>query len=74
MVDGQVGIYADVPRDAPTVRGFISLLVDTLCGAAPADVLGVKPTLLTELGLVEALEMVRMRGLHAILHRIKSEV
>ena len=39
-----------------------------------ADVLAVKPTLLTELGLVEALGMVRMRGLHAILHRIKSEV
>jgi sulfur transfer protein SufE len=37
-------------------------------------VLAVRPTLLTELGLVEALGMVRMRGLHAILHRIKSEV
>jgi cysteine desulfuration protein SufE len=74
VVDGQVEIYADVPRDAPTVRGFISLLVDSLSGAAPADVLAVKPTLLAELGLVEALGMVRMRGLHAILHRIKSEV
>ncbi len=74
VVDGQVEIYADVPRDAPTVRGFISLLVAALCGAPPADVLAVKPTLLTDLGLVEALGMVRMRGLHAILHRIKSEV
>ncbi len=74
VVDGRVQIYADVPRESPTVRGFISLLVATLSGAAPADVLAVKPTLLTELGLVEALGMVRMRGLHAILHRIKSEV
>ncbi len=55
VVDGQVEIYADVSRDAPTVRGFISLLVAALFGAAPADVLAVKPTLLTELGLVEAL-------------------
>jgi cysteine desulfuration protein SufE len=74
VVDGQVEIYADVPRDSPTVRGFISLLVAALFGAAPADVIAVKSTLLTELGLVEALEMVRMRGLHAILHRIKAEV
>ena len=74
VVDGRVQIYADVPRESPTVRGFISLLVSTLSGTTPADVLDVKPTLLTELGLVEALGMVRMRGLHAILHRIKSEV
>ncbi len=74
VVDGQVEIYADVPRDSPTVRGFISLLVAALFGAPPADVLAVKPTLISELGLVEALGMVRMRGLHAILHRIKLEV
>ena len=74
VVDERVQIYADVPRESPTVRGFIGLLVAVLSGAAPAEVLAVKPTLLTELGLVEALGMVRMRGLHAILHRIKSEV
>ncbi|MFQ5733337.1 MAG: SufE family protein, partial [Planctomycetaceae bacterium] len=53
---------------------FISLLLATLFGAAPADVLAVKPTLLTELGLVEALGMVRMRGLNTILIRILQEV
>jgi cysteine desulfuration protein SufE len=74
VVDGHVQIYADVPRESPTVRGFISLLVGTLSGATPNDVFAVKPTLLTDLGLVEALGMVRMRGLHAILHRIKTEV
>lgn len=74
VTDGQVQLYADVPRDSPTVRGFISLLIASLSGAAPADVLAVKPTLLSELGLTEALGMVRMRGLHAIVHRIKSDV
>ena len=58
----------------PTSSTDSELLVTALFGAAPADVLAVKPTLLTELGLVEALGMVRMRGLHAISHRIKSEV
>lgn len=74
VAEGRVQIYADVPREAPTVRGFISFLVAAFSGATPADVLAVKPTLLTELGLVGALGMVRIRGLHAVLHRIKSEV
>ena len=74
VANDQVQLYADVPRDSPTVRGFISLLITSLSGAAPADVLAVKPTLLSELGLAEALGMVRMRGLHAIVHRIKSDV
>ena len=33
--DGKVHIHADVPRESPTVRGFISLLARTLEGAAP---------------------------------------
>ena len=74
VVDGRVQIYADVPREAPTVHGFISLLVAALAGVAAADVLALKPTLLADLGLVEALGMVRMRGLRAVLHRIKTEV
>ncbi|MBI2480911.1 MAG: SufE family protein [Planctomycetia bacterium] len=74
VVDDQVEIYADVPRDSPTVRGFISLLVEAFSGRSPADVLAVEPTLLRELGLVEALGMVRMRGLHAVLHGIKAGV
>lgn len=74
VVNGHVEIYADVPLNAPTVRGFVSLLIDSLFGAPPAQVLSIQPTLIGELGLVEALGMVRMRGLHAILYRIKSEV
>ena len=69
MVDGQVEI---TPMCLATVRGFISLLVAAIFGAGPAEVIAVKPTLLTELGLVEALGMAWIRGLHAILHRIKS--
>ena len=74
VVDGRVGIYADVPRDSPTVRGFIGLLIDMLSAARPDEVQVMKPTLLTDLGLIEALGMVRMRGLSAILRRIKTAV
>ena len=38
------------------------------------DVLSTKPNLLSRLGLAEALGIVRMRGLNAILHRIRREV
>jgi cysteine desulfuration protein SufE len=72
--DGRVEIYAQVPEETPTVRGFLGILVDAFSGAAPEEVLAVKPHLLTRLGLVEALGMVRMRGLSAIVNRIKAEV
>ena len=62
-----VHIHADVPREAPTVRGFISLLARTLEGAAPADVAEVPDDLLDQLGLSETLGMTRTQGLTAIL-------
>lgn len=73
VVDGRVEIHADVPRESPTVRGFISLLISSLRGTEPAELLSLKPGLLRELGLAEVLGMVRTQGLQAILQRIKSE-
>lgn len=72
--EGRVHVTADVAPEAPTVKGFVAILVDAFDGATPAEVLGVSPTLLSELGLVEALGMTRMRGLTAILGRIQREV
>jgi cysteine desulfuration protein SufE len=72
--DGRVEIHAQVPEETPTVRGFLGILVRAFSGALPEEVLGVKPHLLARLGLVEALGMVRMRGLSAIVDRIKTEV
>jgi cysteine desulfuration protein SufE len=72
--EGRVHIHADVPRESPTVRGFISLLARSLDGATPADVARVPEDLLDQLGLSEALGMNRTQGLTAILHRIKRSV
>ena len=74
LVDGKVHIHADVPRESPTVRGFISLLARTLEGAAPEDVARVPDDLLDQLGLSETLGMTRTQGLTAILQRIKRSV
>ena len=48
--DGRVHIYADVPPESPTVRGFISLLARSLEGAAPEDVARIPDDLLDRLG------------------------
>ncbi len=71
---GQVHIHADVPRESPTVRGFVSLLARALDGAPPEDVAKVPDDLLDQLGLSETLGMTRTQGLTAILHRIKRSV
>ncbi|HEY8258472.1 MAG TPA: SufE family protein [Gemmatimonadales bacterium] len=72
--DGQVHIHADVPRESPTVRGFISLLARSLDGVAPDEVARVPDDLLDQLGLSETLGMTRTQGLTAILYRIKRSV
>ena len=69
-----VHIHADVPREAPTVRGFISLLARTLEGQTPDVVAKLPLDLLDRLGLSETLGMTRTQGLTAILHRIKKSV
>jgi len=70
--DGGVHIHADVPREAPTVRGFISLLARTLEGQKAEVVADIPLDLLDRLGLSETLGMTRTQGLTAILHRIKK--
>ena len=74
LEDGKVHIHADVPRESPTVRGFVSLLARTLDGATPDAVARLPLDLLDQLGLSEALGMTRTQGLTAILHRVKSSV
>jgi cysteine desulfuration protein SufE len=72
--NGRVQLIADVAPEAPTVRGFVGVLVEAFSGATPDEVLAVPPNLIRRLGLVDALGMVRMNGLHAILGRIRQEV
>src|SRR5262249_11238321 len=72
--ENRVAIYADAPIEAPTVRGFVALLVDGLSGATVEQILQVPNDLVEQIGLPEILGMLRVRGLHGILRRLKSEV
>ena len=71
---GKVRLHADVPRESPTVRGFIALLVKALDGGPAADVARVPDDLLDQLALSETLGMTRTQGLGAILSRVKRSV
>lgn len=71
---GRVRIHGDVAPEAPTVKGFVGILVEAFSGATPDEVLAAPADLIHRLGLVEALGMVRMRGLSAIQSRIRAEV
>ena len=67
-------IDADVAPEAPTVKGFVSLLVDIFSGATPEpSVWPSTPIWCSRFGLAEALGMVRMRGLHAIAQHIRRK-
>ena len=71
---GKVTIHADVPRESPTVRGFVSLLVDAFNGVTPEEVGSAPENLIHSLSLDQKLGTRRMFGLSAVYNRIKSEV
>ena len=74
-LDGEnVGLHADAPIEAPTVRGFVSMLLEGLEGATVEDVLKVPNDLVERCGLAEILGMLRVRGLSGVLRRIKADV
>jgi cysteine desulfuration protein SufE len=69
--EGTVHYDIDVPRDAPTMRGFAGLLHASLNGATPAAIAATPDDLCQQLGLQKALGVLRVRGLTALLTRMK---
>lgn len=72
--DGKVEIYAHVPEESPTVRGFVAILVDAFSGKSPAEVAAAPPDLLNRLGLDRKLGTRRMYGLGALYARVRKQV
>ena len=71
---GRVHLEADVPRNAPTVRGLVTVVVRGLEGATVEEVLSIPDDLLPRLGLTRALGMQRQQGLRGVVSRIKRAV
>ena len=72
LENGLVRMQADVAPEAPTVKGFMGILVDLFSGATPAEVLSASDDFIDKLGLSQSLGMQRMHGLHAILRRVRA--
>jgi cysteine desulfuration protein SufE len=73
--DGEaVAIHFDAPPEAPTTRGFAGILSEGLNGATATEVLAVPNGFYTELGLAQVISPLRLRGIAAILARLKRQV
>ena len=72
--DRQVHLFFDVPAEAPTTRGFAGILREGLEGATADEVLGTPDDFYDELGLSEVISSLRLRGMSAILFRLKRQV
>lgn len=72
--DRPVSLFFSAPREAPTTRGFAGVLHEGLDGLPAADVLAVPDDMPNQLGLTRAITPLRMRGMTAMLGRIKRQV
>lgn len=71
---GAVELHFDAPEEAPTTRGFAGILSEGLSGAPAEDILGVPDDFYTDMGLAEVISPLRLRGMSAIMHRLKRQV
>jgi len=69
-----VHIFATAPKEAPTTRGFASILVQGLAGLTAAEVLALPDDFPHDLGLTQAVSPLRIRGMTAMLWRIKRQI
>lgn len=70
----RVHLYATAPKEAPTTRGFASILAQGLGGLTAEQVLAVPDDYPNTIGLTEAVSPLRIRGMTALLWRTKRQV
>jgi cysteine desulfuration protein SufE len=69
-----VHLFVTAPKEAPTTRGFASILVQGLAGLTVQQVLDIPDDFPSDLGLTEAVSPLRVRGMTALLGRAKRQV
>ena len=72
--DQVVHLFFDAPAEAPTTRGFASILHAGLDGLGADEVLATPPEFSSRLGLADLVSPLRLRGMVAMLSRIKKQV
>ncbi len=72
--DGTVRMWFDAPPQAPTTRGFAGILAQGLDGAKAEEILAVEDDFHQRMNLASLISPLRMRGMSAILARLKRQV
>jgi cysteine desulfuration protein SufE len=72
--DHRMHLWFDAPPEAPTTRGFAGILSSGLNGATPEEILDTPDDFYDAMGLSEIISALRLRGMAAILFRLKRQV
>ena len=72
--DAIVHLFFQAPAEAPTTRGFASILYAGLDGLDAEEVLATPAEFSGQLGLADLVSPLRLRGMAAMLARIKRQV
>jgi cysteine desulfuration protein SufE len=72
--DTTVHLFFDAPPEAPTTRGFAGILHAGLDGLDADEVLATPGEFTSQLGLQELVSPLRLRGMAAMLARIKRQI
>ncbi len=74
VAEGVVHVHATAPAEAPTTRGFASVLAHGLEGLSRDEALAVPDDFPDTLGLTVAVSPLRLRGMSGMLARIKRQL
>jgi cysteine desulfuration protein SufE len=72
--DGVVTMHATAPPEAPTTRGFASILVQGITGLTADEVLAIPDDYPQSIGLTRAVSPLRIGGMTGMLMRAKKQV
>ena len=72
--DGHVAVHATAPEQAPTTRGFASILVQGLTGLTVQEALDIPDDFPSTLGLNALISPLRVRGMTGMLWRMKRQI
>lgn len=72
--DQTVQVYATAPEQAPTTRGFASILVQGISGLSVEAALDIPDDFASTLGLTKLISPLRIRGMTGMLWRIKRQI
>jgi cysteine desulfuration protein SufE len=70
----KVSVFLTAPLEAPTTRGFASILQHSLDEQSPDTILQFDEDFISQLGLTELVSPLRINGMHGMLARIKRQV